>query len=188
MLCSRFLRVVHSKKGFAGLMDRGVRRAAARATSGASATCCATGWRCCVVFVARARRHRADVGIVPNGFIPDQDNDSLFVNLQAAQGTSYYDMAKWTQQVADIVIKNPYVDSFMASVGGGTGGGGRRRREQRPPHCAADAARDTRPVSAQQIAQQIRPQLLRFPGFRGFVACRRRCRSAAGWATRTSAS
>ena len=45
--------------------------------------------------------------IVPKGFIPDQDNDSLFVNLRAAQGTSYYDMAKWTQQVADIVIKNP---------------------------------------------------------------------------------
>ena len=57
--------------------------------------------------------------IIPTGFIPDQDNDSLFVNLQAAQGTSYYDMAKWVQQVADIVIKNPYVDSFQAGVGGG---------------------------------------------------------------------
>ena len=29
--------------------------------------------------------------------------------------------------------------------------------------------RATRPLSAQQIAQQLRPQLLRFPGFRGFV-------------------
>ena len=34
--------------------------------------------------------------IVPKGFIPDQDNDSMFVNLQAAQGTSYYQMVKWT--------------------------------------------------------------------------------------------
>ena len=33
-------------------------------------------------------------------------------------------MAKWTQQVSDIVIRNPYVDSFMASVGGGPGGPG----------------------------------------------------------------
>ena len=57
--------------------------------------------------------------IIPTGFIPDQDNDSMFVNLQAAQGTSFYDMAKWTQQVADIVIRNQYVDSFLASVGGG---------------------------------------------------------------------
>ena len=45
--------------------------------------------------------------IIPKGFIPDQDNDSLFVNLRAAQGTSFYDMAKWTQQVADIVIAEP---------------------------------------------------------------------------------
>ena len=78
--------------------------------------------------------------IIPTGFIPDQDNDSMFVNLRAAQGTSYYDMAKWTQQVADIVIKNPYVDSFMASVGGGGGGGGGGANNGRL-HGAADAAR-----------------------------------------------
>src|SRR5205823_8121982 len=108
------------------------------------------------------------VNIIPTGFIPDQDNDSMFVNLQAAQGTSYYDMAKWTQQVADIVIRNPYVDSFMASVGGGPGGGGGgganngRIMVQLTP-------RATRDRTAQQIAQQIRPQLLRFPGFRGFI-------------------
>src|SRR5437762_3652521 len=29
--------------------------------------------------------------------------------------------------------------------------------------------RANRPVTAQQIAQQLRPQLLRYPGFRGFV-------------------
>ena len=33
-------------------------------------------------------------------------------------------MAKWTQQVGDVVIRNKYVDSFLASVGGGPGGGG----------------------------------------------------------------
>ena len=103
--------------------------------------------------------------IIPTGFIPDQDNDSMFVNLQAAQGTSYYDMAKWTQQVADIVIRNPYVDSFLASVGGGPGGGGSnngRIMVQLMPRAQRD-------LTAQQIAQQLRPQLLRFPGFRGFV-------------------
>jgi len=108
--------------------------------------------------------------IVPTGFIPDEDRDSMFVNLQAAQGTSFYDMSKWTQQVADIVIRNPYVDSFMASVGGGPGGPGAggggtnngRMMVQLVP-------RASRPVTAQQIAQQLRPQLLRFPGFRGFV-------------------
>src|SRR5262249_50191534 len=70
-----------------------------------------------VVFFAVAGATVQMFKIIPTGFIPDQDNDSMFVNLQAAQGTSYYDMARWTQQVADIVIRNKYVDNFMASVG-----------------------------------------------------------------------
>src|SRR6185295_11402230 len=154
MLCSRFLRVVHSKRGFAGLMDRAF-----------DALLHGYEWS-----LGHVLRHRMAY-IIPTGFIPDQDNDSIFVNLQAAQGTSYYDMAKWVQQVADIVIRNPYVDSFQAGVGGGPGGGG--------PGGGGGAnggnlfvqltPRATRDKSAQQIAQEIRPQLLRFPGFRGFV-------------------
>jgi HAE1 family hydrophobic/amphiphilic exporter-1 len=168
MLCSRFLRVVHSKKGFAGLMDRAF-----------DGLLHAYEWS-----LARVLRHRVVMlaafvavavatvemyRIVPTGFIPDEDRDSMFVNLTAAQGTSFYDMSKWTQQVADVVIRNPYVDSFMASVGGGPGGPGGggtnngRLMVQLVP-------RSERPVSAQQIVQQLRPQLLRYPGFRGFVS------------------
>jgi hydrophobic/amphiphilic exporter-1 (mainly G- bacteria), HAE1 family len=167
MLCSRFLRVVHAKKGFAGLMDRafdtllhGYERSLKLVLRHRIAML--------VVFVAVLGATVRMFGMIPTGFIPDQDNDSMFVNLQAAQGTSYYDMAKWTQQVADIVIRNKYVDSFLASVGGGPGGGGDgsanngRLMVQLVPRAQRD-------LSAQQIAQQLRPQLLRFPGFRGFV-------------------
>jgi HAE1 family hydrophobic/amphiphilic exporter-1 len=167
MLCSRFLRVVHSKRGFAGLMDRAFDALLA-------------GYEWSLRFVLRFRPvmlvlffgvAAATVymyKIVPTGFIPDEDRDSMFVNLQAAQGTSFYDMSKWTQQVADIVIKNPNVESFMASVGGGPGGGGGggasngRVMVQLLP-------RADRAMTAQQIAQQMRPLLLRFPGFRGFI-------------------
>jgi hypothetical protein len=79
-------------------------------------------------------------------------------------------MAKWVQQIADIAIKNPYVDSFMAGVGnqnGGGGGGGGSANNGRLQMQLTPRA--TRPLSAQQIVQQLRPQLLRFPGFRGFV-------------------
>ena len=164
MLCSRFLRVVHSKKGFAGLMDR-----AFEALLSGYERSLAVVLRHRVVMlgvfaaVAAATVHM--VNIIPTGFIPDQDNDSMFVNLQAAQGTSYYDMAKWTQQVADVVIRNKYVDSFNANVGGGPGFGGSnngRIMVQLVP-------RGQRDLTAQQIAQQLRPQLLRYPGFRGFV-------------------
>src|SRR5690349_11434709 len=122
MLCSRFLRVVHSKKGFAGLMDRAF-----------DALLHGYEWSLghvlrhrvvmLVVFFLVAGATVRMFKIIPTGFIPDQDNDSMFVNLQAQQGTSYYDMAKWTQQVADVVIRNKYVDSFNANVGGGPGGG-----------------------------------------------------------------
>jgi HAE1 family hydrophobic/amphiphilic exporter-1 len=171
MLCSRFLRVVHSKRGFAGLMDRAF-DGLLRAYTWSLGHVLRHRIAMLLVFVGVLGATVRMAYVIPTGFIPDQDNDSLFVNLQAAQGTSYYDMAKWVQQVADIVIKNPYVDSFQAGVGGGPGGGG--------PGGGGGGAnggnlfvqltpRATRDKSAQQIAQEIRPQLLRFPGFRGFV-------------------
>jgi HAE1 family hydrophobic/amphiphilic exporter-1 len=168
MLCSRFLRVVHSKKGFAGLMDRafdgllhGYERSLAIVLRHRVVML--------AVFVAVAAATVQMYKIIPTGFIPDQDNDSMFVNLQAAQGTSYYDMAKWTQQTADIVIRNKYVDSFLASVGGGPGGGGGGGGSNNGRIMVQLMPRAQRDLTAQQIAQQIRPTLLRFPGFRGFV-------------------
>ncbi len=168
MLCSRFLRVVHSKTGFAGLMDRAF-----------DALLAGYEWSLGLVLRHRAVMMGVFVAVliatvqmfkvIPTGFIPDQDNDSMFVNLQAAQGTSYYDMARWTQQVADIVIRNKYVDSFLASVGGGPGGGGGGGGANNGRIMVQLVPRAQRDETAQQIAQQLRPQLLRFPGFRGFV-------------------
>jgi multidrug efflux pump subunit AcrB len=34
---------------------------------------------------------------VPKGFIPDTDNDNFSVSIEAAQGTSYYQMVKYQQ-------------------------------------------------------------------------------------------
>ncbi len=164
MLCSRFLKVVHTKKGFAGLMDRGF-DALLHGYERSLAVVLRHRVVMLGVFVAVAWATVHMFKIIPTGFIPDQDNNSMFVNLQAGQGTSYYDMSKWTQQVADVVIRNKYVDSFLASVGGGPGGGGTnngRIMVQLLPRAQRDQ-------TAQQIAQQLRPQLLRYPGFRGFV-------------------
>ena len=185
MLCSRFLRVVHTQEGLRGADGPRVRRAAARLRVEPRRRAAPPRGDARRV----RRRARATVhmfNIIPTGFIPDQDNDSMFVNLQAAQGTSYYDMAKWTQQVADIVIRNKYVDSFLASVGGGPGGGGDRTtaaswcsslpRAQRDITAAADRAAD--PAAAAPLS--------RLPRVRRPAA--RLCRSAGAWATRTSAS
>ena len=37
---------------------------------------------------------------IPKGFIPDQDTDQLQVITEAAQGTSYYQMVEYEQQIA----------------------------------------------------------------------------------------
>ena len=99
MLCSRFLRVVHTKKGFAGLMDRGF-DALLHGYEVSLRAVLRHRVAMLVVFVAVAASTVHMFNIIPTGFIPDQDNDSMFVNLQAGQGTSYYDMAKWTQDTS----------------------------------------------------------------------------------------
>jgi HAE1 family hydrophobic/amphiphilic exporter-1 len=160
MLCSRFLRVVHAKTGLAGLMDRGFGRL--RAGYGRSLRLVLQHRAVMlVVFVGVLYATVRMFAIVPKGFIPDTDNDSLRVQIRAAQGTSYYEMVGYTQRIADLIRQNPYVDSFMANTGGGNQNTGRFAIQLTP--------RATRPLTAQQIAQQLRGPLGRFPGFRAFV-------------------
>jgi HAE1 family hydrophobic/amphiphilic exporter-1 len=165
MLCSRFLRVVHTKTGLAGLLDRAF-------------DTLFDGYKwslgvvlrhrlvMVVVFVAVLAGTINMYGIVPKGFIPDQDNDQLYVNLQAAQGTSFYDLSASGLRAAEIIRQNPNVDSFVLNFGGNNNYGGGGSSLQMPVQLVPRAQRK---LSAQQIAQQLRPQLLRFPNFRGFV-------------------
>jgi HAE1 family hydrophobic/amphiphilic exporter-1 len=162
MLCSRFLRVVHSKTGFAGFLDR-------------SFELLLDGYKRSLGLVLRHRLVMLGVftvvlfatvrmfGIVPKGFIPAADNDSLFVQLRAAQGTSFYEMVGYTQRVVDMVKQNPYVDALMVNVGGGNAAQNNARFNiQLTP-------RATRLLTADQIAQQLRGPLGRIPGFRAFA-------------------
>ena len=48
------------------------------------------------------------------------------MNVQAAQGTSYYEMVNYVGKIAAITRENPYVDTFFASTGGGFGSMNRR--------------------------------------------------------------
>jgi HAE1 family hydrophobic/amphiphilic exporter-1 len=166
MLCSRFLRVVHSKKGFAGLMDRAF-----------DAVFDAYKWSLGVVLRHRLAMMVVFVGvlaatvhmynIVPKGFIPDQDNDSMNINIRAAQGTSFYEMSGAARKVAEIVKLNPYIDSFMVRTGGG--GNGYNSSQNTAQLQINLTPRATRPQSAQQISQQLRRQLLSFPNYNVFV-------------------
>ncbi len=101
--------------------------------------------------------------VVPKGFIPDQDNDVISVNLRAAQGTSYYQMVTYVRQVADIISRDKDVDSYLINVGGGGGAvNSARLFVQLTP-------RARRKSTAQDIVQRLRPKLSHFPGFNTFL-------------------
>ena len=163
MLCSRFLKVKHSKVGFAGLMDRAFD--ALQAAYGRSLRLvlrhrlAMLGVFCAVLYLTIHM-----YGVVPKGFIPDTDNDALFINLRSAQGTSFYEMVGTVEKVADQLNKNPYIDAMMVNTGGGSAGGMNQGRIfiQLTP-------RASRPVSAPLIAQQLRQILNRYPQFRSGV-------------------
>jgi HAE1 family hydrophobic/amphiphilic exporter-1 len=160
MLCSRFLRVVHTKSGLAGLLDRAFDKLF-------------DGYRwslgivlrhrivMVVIFFAVAAGTVYMYGEVPKGFIPDSDNDFMFINMRGAQGSSFSDMVDGAIKAAEIVKRNPNIDTFAVNVGGNNNGNATLQVQLKP--------RAEREQSAMQIAQQLRPQLLRFPNYRAFV-------------------
>jgi HAE1 family hydrophobic/amphiphilic exporter-1 len=165
MLCSRFLRsaALHGKGGFARLMEK-LFHGLLHFYEWSLGVVLRHRPVMLAVFVVVLLATIGMFGVVPKGFIPEQDNDSLNVNVLAAQGTSYNDMVGYTGKIAAIINANPYVDTFFASTGGGFGSMNMARfNVQLTP-------RRRRPLSAAQVAQQIRPELLRFPGFRAFVS------------------
>jgi len=104
---------------------------------------------------------------IPKGFIPDQDTDQLQVYTEAAQGTSYYQMLIYEQQIAKEVSEDPNVDSLMASVGGTTAtnlGGpnyGELMVHLKP--------RSQRPLSVNNLIRELRPKLAAYAGMKVYA-------------------
>jgi len=120
---------------------------------------------------------------VPKGFIPESDQDNIYLNTEAAQGTSYYKMVEYQKQIADVLSKEPNIDSFMYSVGSsnwGTSGTNQSRT------MIELVPRDQgRKVSSSDVATKLRPQVSRFAGIRGLVQVPQTIR-VGGHSSRTS--
>ncbi|HEY4365342.1 MAG TPA: efflux RND transporter permease subunit [Bryobacteraceae bacterium] len=105
--------------------------------------------------------------VIPKGFIPDQDTNQLTVITESAQGTSFYEMARYQQMVADIVRQNPNVEALMATVGGtsaSTMGGpnfGQMLVRLKP--------RDQRKELVSQIIDELRPKVADVPGMKVYL-------------------
>jgi HAE1 family hydrophobic/amphiphilic exporter-1 len=100
----------------------------------------------------------------PKGFLPADDSGQLVGFTEAAQDISFDAMAHLQRRVADIVAKDPNVDSVMSSIGAGNGSPalnlGRltitlKPRNQRKP--------------AEDVARGLRPKLQSVMGMRVFI-------------------
>jgi HAE1 family hydrophobic/amphiphilic exporter-1 len=165
MLCSRFLNAaaIHAKGRFARLVER-LFHAMFQLYEWSLGVVLRHRPVMLLAFVAVLAGTLGMFVIVPKGFIPDEDNDTLNINLRAQQGTSYYEMLNNAKQVGAIINRNPNVDTFFASTGGNFGSMNTARFfVQLKP-------RRERRLSSAQIAEQLRPELLRFPAFQAFIS------------------
>jgi multidrug efflux pump subunit AcrB len=184
MLCSRFLNVaaLHAKGRFARVMEAIFQRLfrtyewSPRARPPPRAAMLAVF---AVVLLSTARMYV----VIPKGFIPDQDNDSLNVNVQAAQGRRTTRWCQYVGRIADVINRNPSVDTFFASTGGGFGSMNTARLNIQlvprgapgaspPPRSRSSSGRSSCPFRASGLSS----------------ACRPRCRLAVAWATAPTTS
>ncbi|MBI4904716.1 MAG: efflux RND transporter permease subunit [Acidobacteria bacterium] len=103
-------------------------------------------------------------GLVPKGFIPDQDMDSMYVNSDAVQGISFYKMAEYQQKIAEIITSDENVESGMASAGGSFNTSANTAR-----HFVQLVPRKNRKLSVQQVMEKLRPKVGNLPGARAFL-------------------
>lgn len=102
---------------------------------------------------------------MPMGFLPTEDTGQIFAFTEAAQGISFDDMVRHQKQLAEIVAKDPNIDSFMSAIGGSTlsvaSNSGRIFMRLKP--------RDKRNLTADQIIQELRPKVSKVPGIMMFM-------------------
>ena len=102
---------------------------------------------------------------IPMGFIPSEDTNQVYGSTEAAQDVSFDGMVKHQRQVAEIISKDPNVESFMSSVGAGgpnsTGNAGRVYMRLKP--------RSQRKLSADEVIQELRPKLAAIPGINVYL-------------------
>ncbi|MEW6715425.1 MAG: efflux RND transporter permease subunit [Nitrospirota bacterium] len=104
-------------------------------------------------------------GAIPKGFLPSEDTGQIFAFTEAQEGISFESMVKHQRELAEIVSKDPNVDSFMSAVGASgisvASNSGRMFIRLKP--------RSERRLSADEIIQELRPKVARVVGINMFM-------------------
>jgi len=103
---------------------------------------------------------------IPKGFIPEQDTDSVFTIVEAAQGTSFEQMKQYQQAVARVAIQDPNIQEFNSTAGGSFAGLAGPNFGRMFFHLVP---RSKRELDVNQVMAELRPKLGQFPGVRVFM-------------------
>jgi HAE1 family hydrophobic/amphiphilic exporter-1 len=99
--------------------------------------------------------------MIPTGFIPTEDNGTMFAFTEAAQDISFEKMAERQQAVAKIVRESPHVEQLVSFIGAS----GSSTVLNNGRVFALLKPRDERP-HAEKIIQELRPKLGTVTGMR----------------------
>src|SRR2546421_3595508 len=164
MLCSRFLRPMHSQRhGYFYQKSEAVFDAMRNAYDWSLRKVMAhpllTLLLSFVVLGATAYLYM----LIPKGFLPNEDQGQIFIFTEGKQGISFEDMVRHQQQVAEIVGKNPYVANYSSTVGGG----GVNASLNTGRVFARLVDRSKRP-HVEKIIEQLRPLISDIPGIKTY--------------------
>ena len=101
-------------------------------------------------------------GVVPKGFVPQQDTGLLVGSIQADQSISFQLMQRKLTQFVDIVKDDAAVDTAVGFTGGGQGPGGGSTNSG-TVFVSLKPLRD-RKLSADQVIERLRGELAAVPG------------------------
>ncbi|HHT9146405.1 MAG: efflux RND transporter permease subunit [Candidatus Brocadiaceae bacterium] len=102
---------------------------------------------------------------IPKGFLPNEDQGTIFAITEAQQGISFDKMVQLQQAVADIVHKDPNVRDFYSSVGSSSVTASPNQGvlfiHLKP--------RPERHLSSVKVIEELRQKLASIPGIRVFM-------------------
>jgi HAE1 family hydrophobic/amphiphilic exporter-1 len=101
---------------------------------------------------------------MPKGFLPSEDLGILFGFTEAQQGISFEAMKDHQKQVADVLLHDPNVNSFMSAIGAsGISSQGNQGR------VFATLKPRSQRKHVDDVIQELRPKLAQIPGIQVFL-------------------
>src|SRR5262249_50699960 len=94
------------------------------------------------------------------GFLPSEDTGRFNIITEAIQGIGFDEMVRHHRDVAAVLAVDPNVSTFGSILGFGPLNSGRFAIDAKP--------RNQRPLSVDQVIEELRPKLAQLPGLRTY--------------------